>query len=109
MDGALDWRRYLVDSHGGASESEPCPKCGEVTCRVSGFVDFASETKAAYFVKFSRGRPGSGAAIELVIGDWTDGSTNDDRSLVTIEYRVGKDGGFMVQDPPARPLPRDWK
>jgi S-adenosylmethionine synthetase len=62
--------------------------------KVSGRVYSDSDAHAMYFVHWTLGQvPKHGAHIDIIIGEW------DDRSAVSLEYRIGETGpSVMVID-----------
>jgi hypothetical protein len=82
------------------NESGPCDCCGDVTRRVSGFVNRGDETEAAYLVEWTKGKVSEhGAHVDLIVGAWGDASTATERVAVSLEYRRTDTGPwFMVID-----------
>lgn len=62
--------------------------------KVSGRVYSDNDAHAMYFVHWTLGQvPRHGAHIDIIIGEW------DDRSAVSLEYRIGETGpSVMVID-----------
>lgn len=81
-----------------------CDCCRTATKRVWGFVSRKGTGVAAYFVGWTIGRPDHGAAFDLIVGAWGEGTTPENRSAVALEFRV-VDGApqFMVVDAETRP------
>lgn len=89
----------------GASDFGPCECCGAASRRVWGFVHAPDRAVAAYFVQWAVGRvPDHGALFDLVLGRWGEGTSAQDRVLVTLDYRLTETGpAFMVVDCADRP------
>ncbi len=88
----------------GAKYTEPCECCGSKTRRVWGFVHYGPATEAAYFVGWT---PGAvlrhGAAFDLILGAWGDGTGPGDRVAVSVAFKVTDRGPeFMVVDATGR-------
>lgn len=77
-----------------------CDCCGKTTRRVWGFVHADASAYASYFVQWSEGHVSEyGAAWDLIIGEWGDGTSADDRYAVRLRYRNDDEAfGFMVVD-----------
>lgn len=84
--------------------SGQCDCCGTTTQRVWGFVSRGGGAVAAYFVGWTIGRPDHGAAFDLIVGAWGEGTTSAARSAVALDFRV-IDGTpqYMVVDAKDRP------
>jgi hypothetical protein len=82
------------------NESGPCDCCGDVTRRLSGFVNRRHETVAAYLVDWTKGKVAEhGAHVDLIIGAWGDASTSSERVAVSVLFRHTDTGPwFMVID-----------
>jgi hypothetical protein len=65
-------------------------------------VHWNTATIASYFVGWTEQKPEHGAAFDLVLGEWGDGATREDRFAVSLNYRTPE---FMVVDAHCR-LPR---
>jgi hypothetical protein len=91
-----------------STESGPCDCCGDYTRRVWGFVDNRGRTEAVYYVEWTVGKVAEhGAHVDLVIGDWTDGSQSSDRVAVSLEFRRTDTGPwFAVIDAAPREVAR---
>lgn len=81
-----------------------CDCCKKTTRRVWGFVRADASAYASYFVQWSEGHVSEyGAAWDLIIGEWGDGTSADDRYAVRLRYRNDDEAqGFMVVDADAR-------
>jgi hypothetical protein len=67
--------------------------------RVWGFVDRDGATVAAYFVGWTEQRPDHSAAFDLILGEWGDSATTEDRFAISLDYRIVESSGeFMVVD-----------
>ena len=89
----------------GAKHTGPCRCCGSETQRVWRFVHYGPATEAAYFVGWT---PGAirrhGAAVDLVLGAWGEGSGPSDRVAVSVAFTVTARGPeFIVVDATGRP------
>jgi hypothetical protein len=100
----LDWRMLEVEPT-GSNDFGPCSCCGNMSRTVWGFVHSLESAVAAYFVQWTRNGPDHGASIDLIIGKWGEGTSNEDRQAVSVEYRVfGGKGSLMVIDAANRPV-----
>jgi len=81
-----------------------CACCGKVRRTAWGFVYRDGGPRAAYFVEWTTGRRDCTARFDVVVGDWNDGTTEDDREAVSLEYRVA-DGArsFALAEVAGRP------
>ena len=81
-----------------------CACCGKSRRTVWGYVYRDGGPRACYFVEWTLGRRACSARFDVVVGDWFDGTTEDDREAVSLEYRL-LDGGpiFSVVDAVGRP------
>ena len=81
-----------------------CACCGKSRRTVWGYVYRDGGPRACYFVEWTLGRRDCSARFDVVVGDWFDGTTEDDREAVSLEYRL-LDGGpiFSVVDAVGRP------
>jgi hypothetical protein len=94
---AVDWRQINLE-YAGASEAA-CDCCATATHRVWGWAYLHGEAIAAYFVKWTIGKPDHGASVDLIVGRWGEGALPDQRESVSLDYRI-HDGSpsFMVVD-----------
>jgi hypothetical protein len=78
----------------------PCPCCGDATRSLCGLIFKDDCAHAAYFVRWTPGRvPHHGAAFEIVLGAWGEGTGPADRLAVALELAPGEAGpGFRVVD-----------
>ena len=79
-----------------------CTCCGNPTRRVWGFVHLRDgDTRAAYFVTWTPGRPDHGAEVDLALGPWGNSASPADRIAVAVDCRLDEQGPeFMVVDTP---------
>ncbi|MCB9593311.1 MAG: hypothetical protein H6719_11325 [Sandaracinaceae bacterium] len=81
--------------------------CGEhgVSRTVWGYLYVEGVPRAVYYVQWTVGRAAeNGANVDLLMGEWEDDSTPEQRVAVSLEYRVGPDGPeFRSLDPHERP------
>lgn len=92
-----DWRLFQVEQSGGSTGH--CDCCGTTTKRVWGIVERDGIAVAAYFVGWTVGKPDHGATFDLILGEWGEGATAQNRSAVALDFRAN-DGShqFMVVD-----------
>lgn len=77
-----------------------CADCGQINRRIWGSIAEDEQTQAVYYVHWTHRQLSThGARFELVIGEWGEGTSPDDRYAVMLEYRRTDDGpGFRVID-----------
>lgn len=81
----------------GSHDTGVCPCCGRMSRRVWGYVRRDGDPFAAYFVHWTRGHvPEQGANIDVIVGDWGDGTTADQRVGVALLYRLLTTGPAMM-------------
>lgn len=81
-----------------------CACCGKVRRTAWGFVYRDGGPHACYFIEWTLGRGDCGARFDVVIGKWFDGTTEDDRETVSLEYRPSERGpAFVHVDAAGRP------
>jgi hypothetical protein len=82
-----------------------CACCGKSRRTAWGFVYRDGGPRACYFVEWTLGSAYDCAArFDVVVGDWFDGTTEDDRETVSLEYRLLEGGpSFSVVDAAGRP------
>jgi hypothetical protein len=81
-----------------------CGCCGKSRRTAWGFVYRDGGPHACYFVEWTLGRSDCAARFDVVVGDWFDGTTEDDRQAVSLEYRLLDTGrSFAVVDAEGRP------
>jgi len=90
----------------GSKELGTCPCCGRRSRRVWGQAHSGGKTLAAYFVHWTVGHiPDQGANIDLIIGNWGEGATPEERKAVALAYRLLDSGpSMMVIDANTRPF-----
>jgi hypothetical protein len=88
----------------GSKDLGICPCCGRRSKRVWGQAYFGDRASAAYFVEWTVGHiPDLGANIDMIIGNWGEGTTPDERNAVALAYRLLDSGpSMMVIDANAR-------
>jgi hypothetical protein len=77
-----------------------CSCCGGQRRRIWGYVHDGEAALAAYFLLWTVGQvPTHGARLDLILGDWADGTTPENRFAVSLEYRRDDSAtGFAVID-----------
>jgi len=100
---------------GGELEIEPadmkssgrCACCGKSRRTAWGYVYLDGGPRACYFVEWTVGgsSPSCSARIDVVLGKWFDGTTEDDREAVSLDYRLLENGkpSFQLADSAGRP------
>lgn len=74
-----------------------CPCCGKLSRTIFGEVRDAVGDAVAYICQWTVDGPDHDANIDLVMGAWGDGTTADDRAVVSMLYRRSE-SSFMVVD-----------
>lgn len=88
----------------GTRASGKCNCCGNARRTVWGFVYRDGGPRACYFVEWTTGRKHTAARFDVVVGDWNDGTTEDDRAAVSLQYhRESGVPSFDVVDAAGRP------
>ena len=89
-----------------SNDTGVCDCCGRSSRTVSGYAYADDRPLAAYFVHWTLGHVSDhGANIDLVVGEWGDGTTAAGRSAISLAYRLGEGGpGMMVIDADTRPV-----
>ena len=88
----------------GSRDSGPCECCGNTSRTVWGYLHRGNRAVAAYYVRWTLGRPDHGASVDLITGSWGPGSSASDRAVVAVAHRLMPEGGqFMVVDATGRP------
>lgn len=81
-----------------------CACCGKSRRTAWGFVYRDGGPRACYFVEWTIGRSDCSARFDVVVGQWFDGTTENDRETVSLEYRLtGSGPSFALSDPTGRP------
>jgi hypothetical protein len=87
----------------GSKDFGPCDCCGQNSRTVWGYIYRDGEPSAAYFVHWTLGRvEQDGAHFDFVVGAWGDAAAAADRQAVSLVYRSGQGGGFMIIDAASR-------
>jgi hypothetical protein len=82
---------------GLSSDYGPCPCCGDMSRKVSGYVYADNSAHAMYLVHWTLNQVlKHGAHFDIIIGRWGDGTTAADRSAVSLEYRITEKGPFLT-------------
>ncbi|MEL6177725.1 MAG: hypothetical protein AAFS10_02170 [Myxococcota bacterium] len=86
--------------------AEPCACCGHRSRAVWGMIHDPVGPLASYAVHWTPHHTATqGATFDLVLGEWGETSTLDDRIAVSVQMRHGERGAsFMVSDAHQRPL-----
>lgn len=88
----------LVASPWDESEGT-CTCCGNRSKTIWGCISANEVAVAAYYVHWTVDSPAHMPNFDLVIGRWGDGASAEDRFLVSLVFKPGRDGGsFMVID-----------
>ncbi|WP_295640319.1 hypothetical protein [uncultured Methylibium sp.] len=83
--------------------SGTCDCCGRTSKTVWGDLSVETTALATYFVRWTVDAPEHDVNVDLVIGAWGEGTTSQDRVLVSVLYRPSSEGGsFMVIDGESR-------
>jgi hypothetical protein len=88
---------FFIEPEGESSTH--CACCGNVSRIVWGAVDTSERRVAAYFVQWTVGSPDHHPNLDLVVGAWGEGTTPDDRVLVSV---LSLPGGISVIDATGR-------
>lgn len=84
--------------------SGTCACCGKARRTAWGFVYRDGGPRACYFVEWTAGHRHTSARFDVVVGDWFDGTTEDDRETVSLEYRLVEGArSFALADAAGRP------
>jgi len=80
------------------SDTTHCECCGNLSRAAWGLAWLRGSPFATYFVHWTLGHvPEHGANFDLIVGEWGDGTSADDRCAVSLLYRISESGpGFMV-------------
>ncbi len=100
-----DPRQFVVEEMGESSGH--CDCCGNESRCVWGMVHAENATIAAYWMHWTVGHLSEpGANLDLVLGQWGDEASADDRMVVSMLHREQQDGGpaLMVIDAADRPV-----
>lgn len=74
-----------------------CPCCGKLSRTIFGEVHDPVGSIVVYLCQWTVDGPDHDANVDLLIGPWGDGTTADDRALVSLLYRRSETS-FMVID-----------
>jgi len=93
----------------GSKDFVRCDCCGDTSRTVWGLIRSRGDAEAAYFVHWALGKVATqGAHLDLIVGQWGDGTTRADRCAVSLHYRrTDKGPAFMVVDASERPVARN--
>lgn len=97
--------RFAVEEMGESSGH--CDCCGNESRCVWGMVRDGNATLAAYWMHWTVGHlTETGANLDLVLGQWGDEASADDRMIVSMVHREQQDGSpaLMVIDAADRPV-----
>jgi hypothetical protein len=81
----------------GAKDTGRCKCCGRVSRKVWGAVHCGGATLASYFVHWTVGHVfDTGAHFDVILGEWGDGTSADDRYAIRIAYRIFDHGPELM-------------
>jgi hypothetical protein len=88
----------------GAKDTGTCDCCGRVSRRVWGLAYAEGRCVAAYYVHWTLGHVADrGANIDLILGEWGEATTPNDRRALALAYRLMDTGpSIMVIDAQTR-------
>ena len=72
------------------NQSEPCQCCGGLTTSLTRFVYKDNNAYAVYYAKFSNNHPERVVVATVSIGEWGEGSTQDQRVAFALELRASE-------------------
>ena len=101
----MEVTRFAVEELGASSGH--CDCCGNESRCVWGMVHDGDATVAAYWMHWTVGHLSEpGANLDLVVGQWGDEASADDRMVVSMVHREQQDGSpaLMVIDATDRPI-----
>lgn len=104
MEHSAESPRFAIETMGESGGL--CECCGNESRCVWGMVHDGEATVAAYWMHWTVGHLSEpGANLDLIVGGWGDGTTPNDRALVSLLHRQQADGGpaLMVIDAAERP------
>jgi hypothetical protein len=89
----------------GSKDFGPCDCCGGTSRTVWGYLRCEGEPSAAYYVQWTLGEVHlHGAHVDLIVGRWGHGTSANDRSAVSMEFRREEGRrGLMLTDAAHRP------
>ena len=82
----------------GENDVAHCDCCGHASRTVWGLISEDGALTGCYYVHWSPGYLDALPKINVIFGEWGEGSAVGARSLVSLRYKPGNDGGFMVVD-----------
>ena len=87
------------------NDTGPCSCCGSMSRTVWGYLSVDGEARAVYYVQWTLGQvPKHGANVDLLMGNWGEGTTPQNRVAVSLVYTIGQNGPeFHSIDPDGRP------
>ena len=90
----------------GSKDTGICDCCGRSSRRVWGHAYTDGRPSAAYFVHWTLGHVADkGANIDLILGEWGEGTSSESRSALALAYRLIDTGpSMMVIDANNRPF-----
>ena len=81
----------------GSKDMGFCACCGRSTRRIWGLVYADGHARASYFIQWADGHVSEdGANIDLVVGDWGEKTTAEDRCAISLLYRQMASGPAMM-------------
>lgn len=80
-----------------------CACCGKSKQTAWGFVYEDGGPRACYFVEWTEGHKERTARFDVVVGRWSDDTTENDREAVSLEYRATSTPMFALADAAGRP------
>ena len=88
-----------------SSDFGPCECCGSMSRTVWGYLYREGVSRAVYYVQWTLGQAAKhGANVDLLMGEWGEKSTPEDRVAVSLVYAIGPEGPtFKSIDPDDRP------
>jgi hypothetical protein len=88
----------------GGESGGTCDCCGQTSRTIWGSVLAAEQTVAVYYVQWTVASPQHYPNIDLILGEWGDGTAGADRALVAMQYQPKVGGGSVrVIDAKGRP------
>ncbi|MBL8567912.1 MAG: hypothetical protein JNK84_02395 [Phreatobacter sp.] len=78
-----------------------CECCGRLSRTIWGEVHDVAGDAVVYYCQWTVEGPEHDANVDLILGPWGDGTTPDDRALISMAFRRSE-GSFMVIDVASR-------
>ena len=76
-----------------SNDTGPCECCGSMSRTVWGYLSVDGNSRAVYYVQWPLGQVKKhGANVDLLMGQWGEGTTPEQRVAVSLVYRVGPNG-----------------